>query len=102
MREVLYISSDHHFLIKLGCGFFTNSRSELLTLFGLLHVASVMGLPGISVFGDSMMVIDWVKGRTKLKVINLEHWCNRIVDMVHGFTFFNNQDIYREHNHLVD
>lgn len=31
---VLYISSDHHFLIRLGCGLCSNSRLELLALFG--------------------------------------------------------------------
>lgn len=76
--------------------FCTNSRSELLALFGLLHVVRVMGLPGISVFGDSSMVIDWVKGWTKLKVLNLEHGVIKLLiwDLVHGFTPFNSQYIY--------
>ena len=101
-RAVLYISYEHHFLIRLGCGLCTNSRSELLALFCLLHVTNVMALPGIPVYGDSMMVIDWVKGRSKLKVTNLEHWCNRIADLEHGFSFFDCQHIYREHNSLAN
>ena len=86
----------------MGCGLCTNSRAKLLALFGLLYVANSMGLPGISVYGDSLMVIDWVKGRTKLKVLNLEHWCKRINDMVHDFISFSCQHIYREHNQMAD
>ena len=99
---MLYISRDHYFLIKLGFGLCTNSRSELLALFSLLHVATLMGIPKIIVYGDSSMVINHKNGRCKLKVINLEHWCKRIDDIVKGFNFFNCQHIYREHNQLVD
>ena len=99
---VLYISHEHHFLIRLGCGISTNSKTELLALFCLLHVANVMGLPGILVYGDSMMVIDWAKGKSKLNVTNLEHWCNRTAELVHGFSSFGCQHIYHEHNQLVD
>ena len=48
------------------------------------------------------MVINWVKGKSKMNVLNLEHWCNRIAELVHGFTPFHSQHIYREHNHLAD
>ena len=85
---VLYIGNDLFYSIRLGCGHNTNSRAELLALFGLLYVSHDMGLPEIRVHGDSMMVIDWAKGKSKLNVTNLEHWCNRTADLVHGFSSF--------------
>ena len=61
-----------------------------------------MGIPRIIVYGNSLMVINRVKRRCRLNVINLEHWCKRIDDMVRGFTTFNCQHIYHEHNKLAD
>ena len=42
--DVLFIKKDHYFYIRLGCGYCTNSRAELLALWGLLFVAHVVGL----------------------------------------------------------
>ena len=55
---VLYISKTHFFHLKIGCGSSTNTIAELLSLWGLLYIAYVMGLPQVKVFGDSNIIID--------------------------------------------
>ena len=59
-------------------------------------------ISNLYIFGDLKMVIDWAKGKSKLNVTNLEHWCNRTADLVRGFSSFGCQHIYREHNQLAD
>ena len=75
---VLYINRDHYYLIRLGCVFSTNSRAELLAIYGMLYVANIMGFPELWAFGDSTMVIDRVNKKNNLRVLNLDYWCNRI------------------------
>ena len=55
----LGISQSHSFSIKLGCGFSTNSRAELLSLWNLLYFAIAIGIPTLHVFWDSFVVINW-------------------------------------------
>ena len=91
---VLYIDRGHYYLIQLGYGSSTNSRVELLSIYGLLYVASVMGLLELQVYGDSIMFIDWVNGKNNLRLLNLDYWCNQIECLVGGFISFSCQHIY--------
>ena len=58
---VLFISMSHFFHLMLVCGPSTNAKAEVISLLVLLFVSLVMGLPHIRVFGDSRIIIDWVK-----------------------------------------
>ena len=50
---VLEINGFHSFSLKLGCGYNTNSRAELLALWSLLFLAEKIGIPTLYISGDS-------------------------------------------------
>ena len=55
----LFLSQDHYYCLKLGVGLSTNTISELLDLWTLLHCAKIMGLPHLHIHGDSAVIINW-------------------------------------------
>ena len=57
----IWINEQHYISIKLGCGCSTNTRVELLALWALLFIAKEIGLPYLHIFGDSSIVINWVR-----------------------------------------
>ena len=61
-----------------------------------------MGIPLITIFGDSLVIISWVNRLATLNVPSLSHWCDEILSLlqyVHPMTI---KHIYREHNQQVD
>ena len=50
---VILMSPSYFISYSLGCGRSTNTRSELLALLALLSVAIHLGIPLLSLFGDS-------------------------------------------------
>ena len=99
---ILYISKTHFFHSKFGCGRSTNTIEELLALWGLLFLASTMGLPKLMLFGDSRIIIDWINNMANLQVLELEDWCKQTKTLKDTFQGFICQHIYREHNQIVD
>ena len=53
------IGLSHYFDVKMGCGKVTNTRVELLALWGLSGIAHRMGLLAMDFFGDSMTTMNW-------------------------------------------
>ena len=61
-----------------------------------------MGIPLITIFGDSLVIISWVNRLATLNVPSLSHWCDEILSLlqyVHPMTI---KHIYREHNQQAD
>jgi ribonuclease HI len=56
----LYINDQHFFLLRAGLGAGTNNFSELLALKLLLLFAVEKGCNTLQVFGDSLLIINWV------------------------------------------
>ena len=71
---MLVISKEHFLYICMGCGLGKNTRVELLSLFGLLHFASLIGILDINICGDSKVILDWLNGSSNLHVLLLKHW----------------------------
>ena len=94
----LAINQSHSFLFKMGCGPSTNTRVELLALWDLLFIAIAMGFPSLYVCGDSSVVINWAKSEATLSAMNLDYWCDKIIDIKLAFLSLDFRHIYREHN----
>ena len=58
---VLYLSDSHFLGFSLGCGKSTNTRDELLALWALLAVSKLLGIPLQTIYGDSLVIINWAK-----------------------------------------
>ena len=56
----LYLNQSHFFQISLGLGTGTNNYAELMTLKLLLCFANERNYRELQVYGDSMVVINWI------------------------------------------
>ena len=65
----LKINASHYYKNWLGCGIGTNTKVELLPLWGSLNFASKIGIVSIQIFGDSKVIVEWDKGFYGLHVI---------------------------------
>ena len=65
-RICIYLSDSHYLEFSVGVGHGTNTKAELLSLWALLHLSHMMGIPLAQVFGDSQIIINWAKGSTAL------------------------------------
>ena len=95
---VILMSPSYFISYSLGCGQITNTRSELLALWALLSVAIHLGIPLLSVFGDSQVIISWVKRTASLNTPLLSHWCDDILSLLHHVPLVTINHIYHEHN----
>ena len=59
---VLILNNDHLFNLRMGGGIGSNTRAKLLGLWGLLHFHSLLGIYDITIYGESNVIIEWIKG----------------------------------------
>ena len=94
-RMYMRINEDHNFKLWMSYGLGTNSRVELLTLWGLLQFTLLNGIVSIQILGDSKVIINWDKHMSKLQVFALEHWCQRVTLLILSFMVFSICQVYR-------
>ena len=99
---VLHLCDLHFLAFSLGCGSSTNTRVELLALWALLAVSKIMGIPLHTIYGDSLVIINWANRISSLDSPNLSHWCKDIRSLIHLFSPLTLTHIYREHNQQAD
>ena len=54
---VLYLSSSYSIHFSMGRGKSSNTKYELMALWALLSVSKIMGIPLLSIYGDSLVII---------------------------------------------
>jgi len=99
---VIKIKSHTEYRWMLNCGPCTNTRVEFLGVWALLTLASHLHLQDLQVFGDSIIVIDWLNQKCILQVLNLECWKDRIKDLYKDFRTLGFSHIYKEYNQQSD
>ena len=62
----------------------------------------IIGLPSLHAYGDSQVIVNWVTSKVGLSALDLEHWCNHIVEIKNSFLSLFFQHVYRKHNKSVD
>ena len=95
---VLLLSDSHTLDFSLGCGRSTNTRAELLALWALLVVSKHLGIPLLTIFGDSLVIINWANRNASLDSPSLDHWCKDIRSLMYNFSRLTIKHICREHN----
>ena len=90
------------FNIKWNCGFGTNTRSELLALWSILHFARSLGIDAIQIAGDSRVIVEWFTGFFHLESVLLTYWMDRILQLKSQFSVISIQHVYREINYDAD
>ena len=99
---VILMDASYSINFSLGCGRCTNTRAEILALWAILMVSKQMGIPLITIFGDSLVIISWVNRLATLNVPSLSHWCDEILSLLHYVPPVTIKHIYREHNQQAD
>ena len=90
------------FGVHNGVGQGTNTKAELLSLWAVLLTSQMMGIPLSQIYGDSLVIINWVKGSAALSPTDLVHWCRETKKLFSSFQALSITHIYREHNRLAD
>ena len=99
---VLNLSKYHFLYFGFGGGPRTNTKAKLLSLYGLLFIASLIGVSDIGIYGDSKIIIDWHNGISKLQVLSLSHWSNKIQLIKKSFASITFNHISRCFNATTD
>ena len=95
---LLHLSSTHFFVPTSGLGTGTNNMSYKL----LIGFALKKGFRRLKVYGDSLNVINWIKGTYRCLNIRLSRLVEDIKCLQTNFDFIDCQHVYREKNKEVD
>ena len=74
---VIRIRNNLSYRLWMGVGKGTNTKAELLALWGLLYFAKKMNILDITILGDSKVIIEWAKYVYSLHTMELQHWVRR-------------------------
>ena len=56
-RAIFRINDENLFIFRLNFGNGTNTKVELLALWCLIKIFTLLGIDSLSIFGDSLMII---------------------------------------------
>ena len=76
----------------------TEGWGLILALWALLSIAIHLGIPLLSIFGDSHVIISWVNRTASLNTPLLIHLRDDILSLLHHVPLVTINHIYREHN----
>ena len=68
---ILFLKDGHFFTFKAGLGIGTNNLADLYALKLLLILALDKQISKIQVFGDSLLVINWITGKFRIRNLQL-------------------------------
>ena len=98
----LFLGEKHYFHLQLRASVGTNTRVELLALWGLLFFARSKGILSLQVVEDSKVIINWFLRLNELSFVVLERWQRKIGELQEYFIDLRAQHIYKSFNVLVD
>lgn len=79
---ILYFSKDHYFRGWTGLKESTNNLAEIFAVWSLLHWAHLLKLTNLRIFGDSLIVMNWLNGSSFIQAKNLVHHCSSIRKLI--------------------
>ena len=96
------MKESHSLKFRAGMGQGTNNYAKLMDLKLLLTMASEKGITPLQIFGDSMVVIKWMKRGNSLSSYLLQPLFDELKGITCVFNFISFQHVYREKNQIVD
>ena len=70
---VIIVDSLISFRLLMDSGYGTNTKSELLALWGLLFFAKYKNFPSLQIRGDFKVIIDWAMNKHEIHLVVLKH-----------------------------
>jgi len=99
---LLYLTDSHYFEISSCLGEGSNNFAEMMSIKMLLSFAYEKGCQNITVFGDSMNVVNWIRGIQQCRNIRLANLLSLVRMIIHGLDSFACRHVYRENNDRAD
>jgi ribonuclease HI len=99
---LLFLSVVHYFIMTFGFGPRTNNYAELMSLKLLIDFAIEKGCLSLKVYGDSLNVINWIKGTQRCLNTRLVALVEDITRLQTSFDTFVCQHVYRGNNKEAD
>ena len=99
---VVKINESHWFNLWMGGRQGSNTKFELLGLWGVLFFSKKCGIDSLVIYGDSKIIIEWEKGNFNLQVNLLQSLCKRMISLITYFNQLYFMHIRRSYNKKVD
>jgi ribonuclease HI len=99
---VLFINANHHFEMHFSPGRGSNMKAELSAIWALIFLAISLNLRKLQIFGDSLVVVDWMNGKVQIQVASLQPIMIRIRELLGELEWFSCSHVYRELNQKAD
>jgi ribonuclease HI len=99
---ILHVSQSHSFSFSAGLGEATNNFSELMALYLLLLLALENNITHLNIYGDSLFVIQVMKGTHILHSYTLVPLLEEIKRLSARFTHITFSHVYKNHNQQAD
>jgi len=99
---VLHINEHHRYLAKMGLGIGSNNYAQLSAIRNLLQFALTHHITDINIYGDSMLVVNWINNATECHSYTLSNILQDALTLKAAFNHFTCVHIYKEHNCAVD
>lgn len=100
---VLYsMENEEIFAIYKYIGICTNNESEYSALILGLESCLDIGVKELSVFGDSLLVINQVNGKYKVKSPNLVKYHDKVLELASQFKYISFTHVLRQYNKRAD
>ena len=80
----------------------TNNLAEFTTVWSLLIWACHRQIKELRIFGDSLLVIEWLQGKSAIKAFHLAYRCSKILALTKLFDQVQFEHIHREFNMEAD
>ena len=93
---ILYLKDDHYITFKAGLGIGTNNFAEICALKLLLSLALGNQISKIMVFGDSLLVINWVTGKFRIHNLELSQIVLEVIRISDLFEYADFKHIYHQ------
>ena len=75
---MLSLNKDHYFTLCLGGGKGSNTKADLMSFWGLLQFAAIIGISNINIFHDSKVLIEWINGNYNIQALVIKNWYQRV------------------------
>jgi len=76
----------------------TNNFAKLSAAYYMIRFPTEKNCHALQLFGDSMIVCDWLNKRSYCWSFSLRHILDEALRLISNFDFFSCNHIYREHN----
>jgi len=83
-------------------GYGTNNRAEYISLLRLLKLAKENGIRAISIKGDSLLVVNQVKGEWRAKNPEMNRLKFEVVNLLENFDWWELEHVNRNENKEAD